>query len=96
MSNSRKTNQLNLAVPPTGAPERRRVCRYSVVQDASWLGWWEGQTFQNTAAKIIDISLRGAFVTVDTFPPRDQPVWFCPPGVAADDEWIEVNVIDMR
>jgi hypothetical protein len=96
MSTNRKTNQLNLAFPPPGAPERRRVCRYSVVQDAAWLGWWEGPTFQNTAAKIIDISLRGALLTVDTFPPKDKPVWICPPGVAANEEWIEVKVIEAR
>ena len=60
--------------------DRRGVCRYSVVQDNAWLGWWEGQAYQTTTAKIIDISLRGASLTVETFPPSEQPVWFCPPG----------------
>jgi hypothetical protein len=79
-----------------GDQERRGVCRYSVIQENGWLGWWEGQAFQNTAAKIVDISLRGAFFTVDAFPPKGQPVWFCPPGTTEQDEWLEVKVITAK
>jgi hypothetical protein len=82
--------------PPAGTGERRSVCRYSVVQDSAWIGWWEGQTYQTTAAKIIDISLRGALLHVDTLPPKDQAIWFCPPGITATDEWIEVKTINLR
>ena len=96
MASNRKSNPLNTAAPPPGTQERRSVCRYSVVQDSSWIGWWEGQAFQSTAAKIIDISLRGAMLTVDAFPPKDKPIWFCPPGVLASDEWIEVKMISSR
>jgi hypothetical protein len=96
MSMQRRTNINPLTVPPPGTKERRSVCRYSVVLDSAWLGWWKGQAFENTRAKIIDISLRGAKLTVDNFPPREQPVWFCPPGITAQDEWIEVKVIDTR
>lgn len=95
MGLSRRTKPLS-ALPPAGAKERRSVCRYSVVLDSAWLGWWEGQAFQNTPAKIIDISLRGALVVVDSFPPKDQPVWFCPPGVSSQDEWIEVKLVDAK
>ncbi|GAC1467876.1 MAG: hypothetical protein NVSMB9_09960 [Isosphaeraceae bacterium] len=86
----------------TGAPlggggaERRHVCRYSVVQDEAWLGWWEGQVFQSTPARIIDISLRGAMLTVETFPPKNLPLWFCPPGVSDQDEWIEAQLVQMK
>jgi hypothetical protein len=93
MSSNRKTSSINLATPPPGTQERRSVCRYSVVQDNAWLGWWEGQAFQSTAAKIIDISLRGALFNVDAFPPKGQPVWLCPPGLASTEEWIEVKVV---
>ncbi len=82
--------------PPPGTRERRSVCRYSVVQDTAWLGWWEGQAYQSTAARIIDISLRGALLNVDNLPPLEQPVYFCPPGVTPTDEWIEVKVISAR
>ena len=82
--------------PPAGTSERRSVCRYSVVQGNAWLGWWEGQAYQSTAARIIDISLRGALLVVDSLPPKDQPVYFCPPGVTPNDEWIEVKVIAAR
>jgi hypothetical protein len=67
-----------------------------VVLDNAWLGWWEGQAFQSTAAKVVDISLRGALLNVDAFPPREQPVYFCPPGVSSQEEWIEVKVIDSK
>lgn len=82
--------------PPSGTGERRSVCRYSVVQENAWIGWWEGQTYQTAAAKIIDISLRGALLHVDTLPPKDLPIWFCPPGITANDEWIEVKTINLR
>jgi hypothetical protein len=96
MSFIRRTSRAAEAVPPPGTQERRSVCRYSVVQKEAWIGWWEGQAFQNTGATIIDISLRGALLTVESFPPKDQPLWFCPPGVAASDEWIEVKLIGVK
>jgi hypothetical protein len=96
MSGNRRTNIINIATPPHGTQERRSVYRYSVVQDNAWLGWWEGRAFQSTAAKIVDLSLRGALFTVDAFPPKDQPVWMCPPGIASNEEWIEVKVIGAK
>lgn len=96
MAINRKSNQVYIAAPPSGTVERRSICRYSVVQDSSWIGWWDGQVFQNTASKIIDISLRGAMLNVEAFPPKDKTIWFCPPGVSATDDWIEVKLIDAR
>jgi hypothetical protein len=96
MSFSRRTNRTGDAVPPPGVQERRSVFRYSVVQKDAWLGWWKGQSFQNTEATIVDVSLRGALLTVKTLPPKGQPLWFCPPGVSATDEWIEVKLIQAR
>ena len=96
MSFRNRTNFKAEAIPPPGTQERRSVYRYAVVQDNAWLGWWEGQAYQSTAAKIVDISLRGAMLTVETFPPKEQPVWFCPPGVSTNDEWIEVKMIGQK
>jgi hypothetical protein len=96
MSADRALRKPSYSAPPAGTRERRSVCRYSVVQEDAWLGWWEGQEFQSTPAKIVDISLRGARLTVDTFPPKDQAVWFCPPGVQTTEEWVEVKVIAMK
>jgi hypothetical protein len=66
------------------------------VIDHAWLGWWQGEAFQNTPAKIIDISLRGALLNVESFPPKGQSAWFCPPGVTTQEEWIEVKLVDMK
>jgi hypothetical protein len=79
-----------------GSQDRRSVCRYSVIQENAWLGWWEGEAYQSTAARIIDISLRGALLTVETFPPKDRPLWFCPPGITEEDEWIEVKMVGTK
>jgi hypothetical protein len=96
MSYSKRASRNDDAVPPPGTQERRSVCRYSVVQDNAWLGWWEGQAYQSTASKILDISLRGALLSVERFPPKDQAVWFRPPGVSAEDEWIEVKLVGTK
>src|SRR6516165_5931535 len=70
MSANKKSSYKELPIPPPGTQERRSVCRYAVVQDSAWIGWWEGQAFQSTTAKIVDISLRGALLNVESFPPK--------------------------
>jgi hypothetical protein len=82
--------------PPSANQDRRTVCRYSVVLSDAWVGWWQDEAFQTTPAKIIDISLRGAKLHVGAYPPQDQMVWFCPPGVTAQEDWIEVKVVGMK
>ena len=96
MTFTKRTNRPPITSPPPGTQERRSVCRYSVVQDNAWLGWWIGDVFHNTPAKIVDISLRGTLLSVETFPPKDQPLFFCPPGTKEIEEWIEVKLIDMK
>ena len=96
MRNIRESNRSTTAMPPPGMTERRSVCRYSVVQDNAWVGWWEGEEFRSTAAKIIDISLRGALLTVECFPPKDKAIFFCPPGAAANEEWLEVKIVGAK
>lgn len=88
----------NLSNPsPRGeTADRRRVCRYAVVKEKSWVGWWEGTKFESTAARILDISLRGALLNVDRFPPLGVSVWLCPPDVDAQDEWLEMKVLEVR
>jgi hypothetical protein len=75
--------------------ERRSVCRYVAVQTVAWLGWWEGQEFKSTNARLVDISLRGCMMTVDRLPPTGQPVWFCPPGTTPN-AWIEATLIESK
>ena len=96
MGLSRREKNLSNPLPPRGGAERRTVCRYAVVQDRAWVGWWEGAKFESTAARILDISLRGAFLNVDRFPPLEVSTWFCPPGVDAKDDWLEMKVLEVR
>jgi hypothetical protein len=96
MSRHQKPNHTVNPVPPRGVQERRGVCRYSVVRDDAWLGWWHNEAFQSTAAKIIDISLRGTFLTVENLPPDGQVVWFRPPGLAATEDWVEARLVQAR
>jgi hypothetical protein len=95
MSASKRRNHIGHPPAGTNNDERRRVCRYSAVQTAAWLGWWEGQEFKSTSARLVDISLRGCMMTVELLPPQGQPVWFCPPG-ATPTEWIEATLIESK
>jgi hypothetical protein len=91
----RRSGRVQDASPPAGVGERRASCRYSVDDARAWIGWWEGAQFRHVAADIEDVSLRGARLSVERFPPRGQPVWFQPPG-GAPDEWLEVRVIEAK
>ena len=94
MGSTRKTVERAGAGSSTG--DRRRDCRYAPTMDAAWVGWWENSAFRSTAAKILDVSLRGARLTVAAFPPADKPIWFCPPGQDTSGEWIEVVLVGSR
>jgi hypothetical protein len=78
--------------------DRRATCRYTVVQTQAWLGWWEGEEFRSVSCEIIDISLRGARLVVEAFPPNVPSVWFTPPHVSTStpNEWLEARVVDAR
>ncbi len=80
---------------PTGEPDRRRICRYPVVESPAWLGWWNQEEFQTTPGHILDISLRGCKLKVHRFPPhpKEISVWFCPHGTAPT-EWIESRIVE--
>jgi hypothetical protein len=81
--------------PVSSVDDRRSICRYTVVQRQAWLGWWEGQQFRSTNAQLVDISLRGCMMTVEQLPPKEQSVWFCPPGTTPS-EWIEAKLIESK
>ncbi len=95
MSINRRSGHLQDAAPPGGADERRASCRYAVAAARGWIGWWEGPQFRHVAAAIEDVSLRGARLSVERFPPAGQPVWFRPPG-GVSDEWLEVRIIEAK
>jgi hypothetical protein len=81
--------------PPVGTGERRASCRYAVAAARAWIGWWEDSQFRQVAADIEEVSLRGARLIVERFPPDGRPVWLHPPGGASDD-WLEVRVVETK
>ena len=80
---------------PSSRDERRQACRYPVVNDQAWLGWWVSQAFVNTPARILDISLRGAKMTVEIVPPPELDIWFCP-HVVKPPQWIEAKQVPAK
>ena len=95
MSAPKKAGHRIHAARASDVDDRRSICRYTAVETRAWLGWWEEQEFRSTDARIVDISLRGCMMTVDRLPPKDQPVWFCPPGTSPV-EWIEARLIESK
>jgi hypothetical protein len=95
MSSKNKLGHVTQSDAAIGADDRRHVCRYAVAHDRAWLGWWVDLAFQSTAARIVDISLRGCRLTVEEFPLPGVPVWFCPPG-ANTSEWIEAKLVETK
>jgi hypothetical protein len=95
MAAARKSRHLAPEVSASREDDRRGVCRYLAVQSEAWLGWWEGQEFRSTNARVVDISLRGCMMTVEQLPPKGQSVWFCPPGTTPT-EWIEATLIESK
>ena len=95
MSAPKKASYNPNAARASSSDERRSICRYKAIETRAWLGWWEGQQFHSTNARLVDISLRGCMMTVDRLPPADQAVWFCPPGTTPS-EWIEARLIESK
>ncbi len=70
--------------------DRRSSTRYVPAADQARVGWWEGVHFRTAAARLTDISVGGAAVTVD--PPAFQAttVWVCLVDQSAP-EWVEAD-----
>jgi hypothetical protein len=90
-----KSSHERFATQGLSADDRRSVCRYASIESRAWLGWWLGEQFHNTDARVVDISLRGCMMTVDRLPPEGETVWFCPPGTTPS-EWIEAKLVESR
>lgn len=79
--------------PPT--EDRRKSPRYLAGTNRVWVGWWNNEAaFVTTAARIVNISLGGVFVSPDTPPPHDRPCWLCL-GVPEPVDSVEMNVIEV-
>lgn len=81
----------------TSAPpdERRKSPRYAAGTNQVWIGWWsDGGAFVTTAARIVNISLGGAYVSPESPPPQDRPSWLCQ-GIPEPVDSVEVGVIEV-
>ncbi len=95
MGVQQKKSHVQPSTLPSGQDDRRSVCRYTVVLDQCWLGWWDGATFITTAGRIVDLSLRGALLEVEALPATEQSVWLCPPGTSTP-EWLEARLVQSK
>ncbi|CAN5895975.1 hypothetical protein BH23PLA1_BH23PLA1_22380 [soil metagenome] len=66
--------------PNEAYDDRRREPRHEAIEDRSWLGWWVGLEFVAIAARLLDISQRGAALSTPEPPPVGKPVWLCLQG----------------
>jgi hypothetical protein len=79
-----------------GAPdERRDASRYPTVDNRARLGWWEAETFRESAARVGDVSQGGALVFVESPPPPDAPVWLLLEEPVAT-SWVPAIVVRSR
>jgi hypothetical protein len=88
-------NPPELASRPDGQADRRRECRYLVVDERAWLGWWEGREFRTFPARVLNLSLGGALLSAETPPPHGHRLWLCPPSANPAD-WIEATLVESR
>jgi hypothetical protein len=80
---------------PMRVEENRACQRYPAVAGRSWLGWYEGRQFHQTAAWILNISAGGCLVVADKTTPVDRSLWLRldDPGVP---NWAEVRVVGQQ
>lgn len=69
--------------PELGAPEpesadaseRRREPRYIPAKRTAYLGWWEGENFRSSLARVESLSCHGAALLVEEFPVGTEQIW---------------------
>lgn len=81
----------------SGGGDRRRVCRYPVVLPDASLGWWLEHEFTSIPARLINLSLHGCLIEVDSRPTlcEHQSVWVHAHSLAVA-EWNEGQVIAIK
>ncbi len=80
---------------PVRVEERRTCQRYPAMAGRSWLGWYEGSQFHQTAAWILNISASGCLVAADVTAPADRSLWLRLDDSAAPD-WAEVRIVGQQ
>jgi hypothetical protein len=100
--------EVELPAPPDPTPsqwspfldqirvEEHRAChRYPAVAGRSWLGWYEGSQFRQTASWVLNISAGGCLLVADAPPPADRSLWLRLDDPAVPN-WAEVRVVGQQ
>jgi hypothetical protein len=77
------------------AADRRVAQRYSATQGRCWIGWHEAGRFRQSAGWILNISVSGSLVALDTPPPTDGSIWIRPDHPEVLD-WAEAKVLTLH
>jgi hypothetical protein len=72
--------------------EQRACQRYPAIGGRSWLGWYVGSQFEQTAAWILNLSASGCLTVADRPVPADRSLWLRLDDPAVPD-WAEVRVV---
>ncbi len=79
-------------VPKGGKVDRRSAPRYPANESRINLAWSTGNDYQNTDARIVNISQTGALIEVDRLPPGNGPLWMRL-GEHEFHEWVEARLV---
>ncbi len=87
------------ALPPCGpvlpAADRRVAQRYRATRGRCWVGWHEAGRFRVSAGWILNISVSGGLVALDSPPPTSGSIWIRPDSPAVPD-WAEAKVLTLQ
>lgn len=87
-----KTDAGSMEQETGDAAERRREPRYIPAKRTAYLGWWEGEAFRSSPARVESLSCHGAALLVEHFPAGAGPIWLALIH-SGSDEWFAGNAI---
>ena len=76
--------------------DRRNAHRYALARADIHLGWWQGQQFQTTAARLRNLSVFGALVQLEegAVGPAGVKAWICLASQSAK-HWVQAEVVEV-
>lgn len=84
----------DIGVPePETGDDRRKEPRYIPAKRSGYLGWWEGETFKSSLARVESLSANGAALLVEHFPVGMEQVWLSLIN-SGSDQWFPGTAIN--